>query len=72
MKRNPKQRTIQDVLRLHVASAQGMYDTYKRIGNMDLCRYEQGFIDGLELAIEIANNRALRERPPAHETGAEE
>lgn len=48
-------RNIQEVLMIHVRSAQIMYDTYKRIGNMDKCRYQQGLIDGLERAIEVAD-----------------
>jgi hypothetical protein len=74
MKRKPKDtrtyfaRTIQEVLRLHVDSAQSMYDTYKRTGDVYGCRYEQGKIDGLERAIEVADNRAKREPGPQRKT----
>lgn len=37
-----------------------MYDTYKRIGDVDGCRYERGVLDGLERAIEVANNMEKR------------
>jgi hypothetical protein len=57
-------RTIQVILQLHVDSCQSMYDTYKRVGDMDGCRYEQGKIDGLERAIEVADNMAARKIGP--------
>lgn len=53
-------RTIQEVLQLHVDSAQSMYDTYERTGDVDGCRYEKGKVDGLKRAIEVANNMANR------------
>lgn len=58
---------IQVVLRRHVTSAEGMRDMYDRLSCPASAGHWQGVIDGLNRAIEVADNRqAERERQQKH------
>lgn len=57
-------RKIQEVLQLHVDSAESMRDTYKRVGDQDGVIFERGMIAGLQRAIEVANYMDARNSAP--------
>lgn len=60
------ERTIQDVLRLHVNSSQSMWETFCRVGTPEEQEYQRGVTAGLRRAIEVADVRAARSAIDRH------
>lgn len=62
----PDTRTIQQVLKLHIASSESMESTYRNTANSDMVQWQEGFTEGLKRAIEVADNMPLLgAQPPA-------
>lgn len=57
-------RSIQEVLRLHIFSAESMRDTFRRMGQRENVRLYDGIIAGLEAAIGVADFRDEQTEAP--------